>query len=127
MMLTWYDEYVEQLTYHMSHPRQQTGRLPIYGGTADKVTDDSGKQYEVINIRIDHEGIPVTLNIGLPQIGSLETETAEAKAAGLDEAAEAGGYSCYQHLQPRRPIAATSSSASSAMAKSIPFSMTATF
>ena len=49
MMLTWYDEYLEQLTYHMSHPRLQTGRLPIYGGTADKVTDDSGKQYEVIN------------------------------------------------------------------------------
>ena len=40
----------------------------------------------------------IALNIGLPQIGSLETETAEAKAAGLDEAAEAGGYSCYQHL-----------------------------
>ena len=82
----------------MGTKRAVTGLRPIYGLTADKVTDASGKQFEVINIRLDHEGIPVTINIDLPEIGTLDTDTAEAKEAGLDEAPEAGGFACYQHI-----------------------------
>ena len=58
---------------------------------ADKMTDNDGVQFEIINIRLNVDGTPVTYNLGVIPMG-------EDDALLALDAPEAGGFACFNAL-----------------------------
>ena len=65
-----------------------SGRKPRLGLAADKVTDAGGVQCEIVNARFNYNGTPITVCLGLAEIGDDYG----------DDVAEAGGFSCFQKI-----------------------------
>ena len=65
-----------------------SGRKPRIGLAADKVTDAGGVQCEIVNARFNYNGTPITVCLGLAEIGDDYG----------DDVAEAGGFSCFQKI-----------------------------
>ena len=66
---------------------------PRLGLAADKMTDASGTQSEIVNGRYNYLGRPITVSLDL-----VEIDDAYAGTQGDAEVAEAGGFACFQKI-----------------------------
>ena len=69
--------------------------LPHVCGKADKMTDCDANQYEMVNIRVNHEGTPVTFNLGLEPVAAPFLDNADVPEGRVLDEAEAGGFVCF--------------------------------
>ena len=86
---------IEQLRRFFTTVDAKFSFLPHVGVMADKVTDIATMQWEIVNVRFNWRGRPVTVNLALLPLGEGEYLV---DTVGDVPQAEAGGYACFNFL-----------------------------
>lgn len=91
---------LRDLTTFVSTPSPFTRRKPRVGVSADKVTDKSKKSFQVVNVRVNYFGTPVSLFLDARRIHDNDS---------YEEDVDAGGFSLFNKIEESLAIVGLSS------------------
>lgn len=85
----------QQLEAFLQENNPKMNHLPHIGVAADKTTDHGGVQSEMIHIRVNYNGTPLTIALPLAEMGD---GSYLQDSSGNQSSVEAGGYQCFNKI-----------------------------